>query len=107
MVMKVPGVAVPGANVPPATVRLVTVPEPVKVPPEAAFDAEEISFNSFPRKIYLWENVSNVVLKDGLLTIDLKDNTLIQKQVNDEVEKEIEQEFNGFCQEQLVLSSRL
>ncbi len=75
--------------------------KPVKVPPEAAFDAEEISFNSFPRKIYLWKDVNNVVLKDGLLTIDLKNNTLIQKQVNDVVSPEIEQEFNGFCKEQL------
>ena len=75
--------------------------KPVKVPPEAAFDTEEISFNSFPRKIYLWKDVANVVLKDGLLTIDLKNNTLIQKQVNDEVLPEIEEEFNGFCQEQL------
>ena len=75
--------------------------KPVKVPPEAAFDAVEISLNSFPRKIYLWPDVKNVVLKDGLLTIDLKNNTLIQKQVNDPVEKEIEDEFNEFCKEQL------
>ena len=75
--------------------------KPVKVPPEAAFDAVEISLNSFPRKIYLWPDVKNVVLKDGLLTIDLKNNTLIQKQVNDPVEKEIEDEFNEFCKGQL------
>ena len=75
--------------------------KPVKVPPELAFDAEEISFNSFPRKIYLWKDVANVILKDGLLTIDLKNNTLIQKQVNDEVSPEIEAEFNGFCKQQL------
>ena len=75
--------------------------KPVKVPPEAAFDAEEISFNSFPRKILLWKDVNNVVLKDGILTIDLKNNTLIQKPLNDEVDKHIEQEFNEFCKEQL------
>ena len=75
--------------------------KPVKVPPEAAFDAEEISFNSFPRKILLWKDVNNVVLKDGILTIDLKSNTLIQKPLNDEVDKHIEQEFNEFCKEQL------
>jgi hypothetical protein len=75
--------------------------KPVKVPPEAAFDAEEISFNSFPRKVLLWKDVTNVVLKDGILTIDLKNNTLIQRPLNDEVEKEIEQEFNAFCREQL------
>ncbi|MBC7651177.1 MAG: hypothetical protein H7101_05460 [Deinococcales bacterium] len=75
--------------------------KPVKVPPEVAFDAVEIVFNSFPKKILLWPTVNNVVLKDGLLTIDLKNNTLIQKQVNDEVSPAIELEFNGFCKEQL------
>ena len=74
--------------------------KPVKVPPEVAFDGVEIVFNSFPKKILLWPNVNNVVLKDGLLTIDLKNNTLIQKHVNDPVEKQVEQEFNDFCKEQ-------
>ncbi len=78
--------------------------KPVKVAPEAAFDAEEIAFNSFPKKAILWKDVNNVILKDGLLTIDLKNNTLIQKQVNDEVEKQIEQEFNEFCKQNLVNS---
>lgn len=76
--------------------------KPVKVAPEAAFDGEEIAFNSFPRKTIFWKDVTNVVLKDGLLTIDLKNNTLIQKQVNDPVEKQIEDEFNHFCKEQLT-----
>ena len=75
--------------------------KPVKVPPELAFDGIEIVFNSFPKKIVLWSTVNNVVLKDGLLTIDLKSNTLIQKQVNDIVEKQVEQEFNDFCLSQL------
>jgi hypothetical protein len=76
--------------------------KPVKVAPEAAFDGEEIAFNSFPRKTILWQDVTNAVLKDGLLTIDLKNNTLIQKQVNDPVEKQIEDEFNHFCKQQLT-----
>ena len=75
--------------------------KPVKVPPELAFDGIEIVFNSFPKKKVLWSTVNNVVLKDGLLTIDLKSNTLIQKQVNDIVEKQVEQEFNDFCLSQL------
>lgn len=75
--------------------------KPVKVPPEVAFDGVEIVFNSFPKKIILWPTVNNVVIKDGLLTIDLKNNTLIQKQVNDPVEKQVEQEFNAFCREQI------
>ncbi len=76
--------------------------KPVKVPAEIAFDAEEIVFNSFPKKRYGWSVISNVVLKDGLITIDLKDNTLIQKAVDEPVSKEIENEFNAFCKEQLL-----
>ena len=75
--------------------------KPVKVPPEVAFDGVEMVFNSFPKKIILWPAVNNVVLKDGLLTIDLKNNTLIQKQVNDEVSAAVEFEFNEFCREQI------
>ena len=76
--------------------------KPVKVPAEIAFDTEEIVFNSIPKKRYGWSVISNVVLKDGLITIDLKDNTLIQKEVNEPVSKEIENEFNAFCKEQIL-----
>jgi len=76
--------------------------KPVKVYPEVAFDAEEIVFNSFPKKRFVWKDVQNVVLKDGLLTIDLKNNQLIQKAVDATVSKDVEQEFNQFCLEQLA-----
>ena len=76
--------------------------KPVKVPAEIAFNSEEIVFNSFPKKSYGWSVISNVILKDGLITIDLKDNTLIQKEVDEPVSKEIENEFNAFCKEQLL-----
>lgn len=71
--------------------------KPVKADPEVAFDNEEIVFNSFPKQRYLWDAVNNVVLKDGLLTIDLKNNKIIQKEVNDPVSADIEAEFNKFC----------
>ena len=76
--------------------------KPVKVPAEIAFDSEEIVFNSFPKKRYGWSVISNVVLKDGLVTIDLKDNTLIQKEVNELVSKDIENEFNAFCKQLII-----
>ncbi|MFP5040961.1 hypothetical protein [Parasediminibacterium sp. JCM 36343] len=75
--------------------------KPVKVPPEVAFDSEEIVFNSFPQKRYNWSVVSNVVLKDGLVSIDLKNNKLIQKAVDEAVPTEIEAEFNSFCKERI------
>lgn len=71
--------------------------KPVKTSPEVAFDKDEIVFNSFPKKVYLWSDVNNVVLKDGLLTIDFKNNKLIQKPVSEDVTIADEQDFNEFC----------
>jgi hypothetical protein len=71
--------------------------KPIKVSPEVAFDDEEIVMNSFPKQRFQWDAVNNVVLKDGLLTIDLKNNKVIQKEVDAVVSPEVEAEFNSFC----------
>ena len=73
----------------------------VKFPPEIGFSETEISFNSLPRKTLHWAEVSNVVIKDGLLTIDQKNNNLYQKEIDGDVTPEIEAEFNAFCKEQI------
>lgn len=73
----------------------------IKVAPEYAFDENEIVFNSFPPKKYKWNDVANVVLKFGMLTIDLKSNKIIQGEVNDAVPQQVEDEFNAFCKLQL------
>lgn len=75
--------------------------KPAKVPPEVGFDAEGATMNSFPKKHYPWSKLANVVLRDGLLSIDLKDNQLIQKDLDGNVEKALENEFNAFCADQL------
>jgi len=77
------------------------IEKPVKLQPEIAFDKEEILFNSFPKKRFTWNEVSNIILKDGLLTIDLHNNQLIQRQVDATVNPETEAEFNEFCNSQL------
>lgn len=59
-----------------------------------------ISFPSFPKSFFEWSTLSQVVLKDGLLTIDKKDNTLIQQPVKDFSAID-EAEFNTYCQSQL------
>ena len=69
----------------------------VKFPEEIAFDSTEIVVNSFPKKVYSWNELNNVVLKDGLLTIDFKNNKLYQKEVDAEVSKQVETEFNSFA----------
>ncbi len=76
--------------------------KPVKILPEIAFDSTEIVFNSFPKKRFLWEELNNVILKDGLLTIDCKNNVLIQRMVNEEIPISVEKEFNEFCKNNLI-----
>ena len=74
---------------------------PLKVTPEVAFDTEELVFNTVPKKKYLWDQVANVVLKEGILTIDLKNNKLIQKEIDADISEADEQDFNDFCRHQL------
>lgn len=66
---------------------------------------QRISYPSFPRKNFTWDELNNMLLKDGLLTIDLKNNKLFQQAV-DETETSInETEFNDFCKKQLQLAN--
>lgn len=68
----------------------------VKFPEEIAFDETEIVLNTFPKKRYTWNQLNNVVLKDGLLTVDFKNDHLIQKELESDITINIEQEFNAY-----------
>ena len=59
-----------------------------------------IRYPSFPAKRFPWTSLGQVILKDGILTIDKKDNTLIQLHVADASETN-ETDFNSYCQAQL------
>ena len=45
------------------------------------FTGSSIERKSFPPKKYSWSQLSNVVLKDNLLTLDLKNNKLLQAEI--------------------------
>ena len=77
----------------------------VKFPQEVAFDEVEIVFNSFPKKIYSWSDIANIVLKDGMITIDFRNNKLIQKEIESQTSALEEQEFNEFCGSMLKAQS--
>jgi hypothetical protein len=62
---------------------------------------ENIIYPSFPKKKLSWPELNNIILKDGLLTIDLKNNKFIQQSVDESKTSVNEQEFNDFCREQL------
>ncbi len=67
----------------------------------STFSEVKIVYPSFPSKTFEWEKLNNVILKDGLLTIDLKNNKLIQQFVDESVNSVNEKEFNDFCRQQL------
>ena len=78
----------------------------VKFPAEIGFAADEISFNSLPKKTLGWDQVKNVLIKDGLLTIDQKNNRLYQKEIEGYVTADIENEFNEFAHRCITESNK-
>ena len=56
---------------------------------------EIINYPSFPVKQIEWASLSNLILKDGLVTIDFKNNKIIQQPIlNSDID---EKEFNDYC----------
>lgn len=60
-----------------------------------------ILYPSVPQKKILWSALNNVILKDGLLTIDFSNNKIIQQMVDENTLAVNEPEFNDFCRQQL------
>ncbi|MDQ6812838.1 MAG: hypothetical protein M3040_03740 [Bacteroidota bacterium] len=74
----------------------------VKFPAEIGFSENEISFNSLPRKVLHWNDIKNVIIKDGLITIDQHNNKLYQKEIEGYVTADVEKEFNDFAKRQIT-----
>jgi hypothetical protein len=60
-----------------------------------------ISYPSFPAKKISWAELNNIILKDDLLTIDFKNNRIIQQMIDKKFRSVKEEDFNEFCREQL------
>lgn len=73
----------------------------IKFPDEIGFSKDKVVRNTFPPTSYEWYEIDNVVLRDNLFTLDLRNNKIIQKQLEEEVTPEMEAEFNEFCKKQL------
>ena len=63
--------------------------------------ADKILYPSFPYREIKWNELSNVILKDRVLTIDFKNNKIIQHEIFNEQGVD-EKEFNQFCHQQLI-----
>lgn len=75
-----------------------------KRPLEIGFDRDRIVMNTLIKRRFDWTMFNHVILKDGLLTLDFKDNRLLQREVTDEEDEDDadEEEFNAFCRERLA-----
>ncbi|ANH81930.1 hypothetical protein A8C56_13980 [Niabella ginsenosidivorans] len=66
-----------------------------------AVSKETVRYPSFPVKKIGWNRISNLILKDDILTIDLKNNKIYQHFVKYTDQVVDEEEFNEFCKRQL------
>jgi hypothetical protein len=75
----------------------------VKFPLEIGFSESQIVLNTIFKKRYSWSQLTNVMLRDGLLTMDFANNYLLQREVEDDEDEDdaSEEEFNQFCRQQL------
>jgi len=75
-----------------------------KRPLEIGFDLDHIVINSLITRRFIWTDFNNIILKDGLLTLDFKTNRLLQREVADDEDEDDadEEEFNMFCRERLA-----
>ncbi len=74
-----------------------------KYPLEIGFYTEGVVLNSLFKKKYPWNSFQSVILKDGLLTLDFRNNKLFQKEVLDDEEPDAdEDEFNDYCRSKLL-----
>jgi hypothetical protein len=62
------------------------------------FYDDRLIYPSFPKRTIFWKDLNNVVLKDGLLTIDLKSNKVYQNETVTEIN---ESQFNEFCSQRI------
>ena len=68
------------------------------------FLASHIEIIAFPKKTIPWTQLNNAILKDNILTLDFKDDRLVQAEIASESFGIAEENLNDFCQLQLSAS---
>ncbi len=64
------------------------------------FTSEKVMRTNFPKKEFDWNQFSNVILKDNILTLDFKNNKLIQAEI-EKTQQLNEERFNEFALSQI------
>jgi len=67
---------------------------------QLVFTKEKVMKLNFPKKEFAWNDLNNVILKDGILTLDFKNNKLLQAEI-EKMQDINEAVFNSFAQSQL------
>ena len=68
---------------------------------EIGFADDHIMINKLFKKKISWNEIDNVVLKGGWLTIDFKNNRLMQRQINSGENEATEKEFNEWAERKI------
>ena len=70
--------------------------------PVLQFTEDGIHYPSFPKKFYTWAQVNNCMIKEDVLTLDLKNNQLLQFALPVGTLDGTElSDFNAFCKGKL------
>jgi hypothetical protein len=78
-----------------------------KHPLEVGFTKDEVVINTLIKRKFSWDDFNNIILKEGLLTLDFKNNKIFQKEILDDDEPDAdEDEFNDYCKERLMVDVR-
>jgi hypothetical protein len=78
-----------------------------KKPVEVGFADDHIMINRLFKKRIRWSEIDNVVLRDGWLTIDFKNNRLLQKEIDTGESEASDDEFNEWIKNrQLTVGNR-
>jgi hypothetical protein len=73
-------------------------------PLEIGFDRDRVVINTLIRQRHDWSAFNNIILRDGLLTLDFKNNRLLQREIADDDEDDDvdEEEFNAYCRDRVT-----
>ncbi len=79
-----------------------------KYPLEVGFTNDEVVINTLIKRRFSWSSFNNIILKEGLLTLDFKNNRIFQKETIDDDEPDAdEDEFNDYCRKRLMPDIRI
>lgn len=69
------------------------------------FGQDGIRYPSFPVRLFRWQEVDHVIIRDGILTLDFKNNKMLQCTVKQYDDSDYsESAFNEFCRDCLHAS---